>query len=418
MSTDNALRDVVIVGASLAGLNAAKTLREEGYDGSLTVIGDEREHPYDRPPLSKELLVGESAPTDIALPGAQDLAVTWRLGEPAVALDARRRVVRTADGMEIPYAGLVLATGSGARSLPGFAVGAPHVHVLRTMADALRLRAALSADTRLLIVGCGFVGIEVASSARIRGAHVTVVGLDAPLEPAGPLAGAAATRLAEQAGVRLHVGRTVAAARFTEGVHRVELSDGTQVEADHVVVAVGSVPNIGWLSGSGAELGDGVLCDEALRVVGVTDAVAAGDIVRWPNAAFGGRPMRIEHWSNAVEQGAAAARTLLRGDGATPFGTVPSFWSDHFGMRLQSVGLPRMADRFEVIAGTPEDGGFAAAAYAGDVLVGGVAYGMPRALVAVRIKLARSGVPLEPAGPMHVPPAPGTGQQEPGHRKE
>ncbi len=408
----------VIVGASIAGLRAAHTLRDEGYAGPLTIIGDEVGRPYDRPPLSKELLSGESEPADLALAVDEELDAAWLLGQPAVRLDTDRRTVRLADGTEVPYGGLVLATGSGVRTLPLFDYTAPTVHVLRTMGDALALRAALSgagqaagsAGTRLLIVGCGFVGVEVASSARTLGAEVTMVGLDAPLALAGPLASDTATRLLTQGGVRVVSGHTVTATGSADGgAHRVSLSNGSTVDADHVVVAIGSVPNIGWLAGSGVRLADGVVCDERLRVLGADGTgrdgaplggvVAAGDIAAWPNPTFGGLPMRVEHWSNAVEQGAAAARTLLHGDQAAPFSAVPSFWSDHFGIRLQSVGLPKLADRFEIIDGEITQGTFAAAAYAGEHLVGGVAYGKPKAVVAVRVKLARNGVPLAAAEP-------------------
>ncbi|MGP3968287.1 NAD(P)/FAD-dependent oxidoreductase [Streptomyces sp. 6N223] len=396
-------REVVIVGASLAGLRSAHTLRDEGYDGPLTIIGDEHHPPYDRPPLSKELLAGRSEPADLSLPVHEDLRARWLLGRRAVALDTARRVVRLADGTEVPYAGLVLATGSGTRTLPAFDHAAPTVHVLRTMADALALRDALGPATRLLIVGSGFVGVEVASSARSLGAEVTMASLDEPLAVAGHLVSEAARRLLTDGGVRLVTGHTVTSVDAAAGAaHRIGLSDGSAVDADHVVVAIGSVPNTGWLDGSGASLGDGVVCDERLRVLSTDGAmddrpldgvVAAGDIVNWPNPAFGGMPMRVEHWSNAVEQGAAAARTLLHGAEAKPFTGVPSFWSDHFGIRLQSVGLPTLADRFEVIDGTVADGRFAAEAYAGDHLVGGVAYGRPKAMVTLRIKLARTGVP-------------------------
>lgn len=387
------LRDIVVVGASLAGLRAAETLRRKGFTGTLTLVGDETEMPYDRPPLSKEVLRGEHAADEPRLGIDESLDAAWRLGSPAVALDPAAREVVTAAGERIRYDGLVVATGSSARTLPGFDLGAPNVHSIRTFADASRLRAALAGGGRLLIVGCGFIGIEVASSARSLGAEVTVVGLDPPVAPAGPVAGARAERLLADAGVALHTGQTVSAVADAGGVHYVTLSDGTAVEADHVVVAVGAVPNVGWLADSGADISDGVLCDASLRVTGLEGVVAAGDVARWPNAAFAGMVMRIEHWSNAVEQAAAAARTLLAGDAPEPFASVPSFWSDHFGVRLQSVGVPQLADRFEVVAGEP-GGSFCAHAYADDVLVGGVAYGMARKLAAVRIKLAKTGVRL------------------------
>ena len=396
------LRGIVIIGGSLAGLRAATTLRQDGFTGKVTVLGDETELPYDRPPLSKEVLRGEQGPDEVKLGGADELDVRWRLGSPAVALDPACKVIATADGAELPYDGLIVATGSGARSLPGFAAGAPNVHSVRRLADALRLREALTPAgrllTRLLIVGCGFIGIEVASSARSLGVEVTVVGIDPPAAPAGPLASEAATRLLTEAGVDLHVGQTVTQAAPAGHGHRVTLSDGAVVDADQVVIAVGSVPNAGWLASSGADITDGVACDEALRVTGLDNVVAAGDVARWPNPAFGGLPMRVEHWSNAVEQGVAAAKALLAGPGAGPHRSVPSFWSDHFGIRLQSVGLPRLADRFEVVAGDPEDGRFCAAAYADDVLVGGVAYGMPRPLVSIRMKLVKGGAALQPTG--------------------
>ncbi|MEU7632893.1 FAD/NAD(P)-binding oxidoreductase [Nocardia sp. NPDC049220] len=388
--------NVVVVGASLAGLRAVTTLRNEGFSGSVTVIGDEPEMPYDRPPLSKEVVRGEQGPTEIRLAGTEELDAIWKLGSPAVALDPAKKIVVTGDGAEVPYDGLILATGSGTRTLPTFDARAANVHHVRKLADAQRLREALRPGTRLLIIGCGFVGIEVASSARSRDVEVTVVGIDPPVAPAGPLASANATRLLTEAGVSLHVGQTVAEVDSTATGYRVTLSGGAVVDADHVVVAVGSVPNVAWLASSGIDIGDGVECDEALRVIGLDDVVAAGDIVGWPNATFGGLRMRVEHWSNAVEQGVAAAKALLARRDAAPFGSVPSFWSDHFGIRLQSVGLPRLADRFEVVAGAAAEETFCAAAYAGDVLVGGVAYGMPRPLVSIRMKLVKGGVALQP----------------------
>jgi 3-phenylpropionate/trans-cinnamate dioxygenase ferredoxin reductase component len=388
------LSDVVIVGASLAGLRAAQTLRAEGYVGALTVVGEEEPFPYDRPPLSKEVLRGEATDDDIALSGVTELKATWKLGAPAIALDPVHRVIALRDGAELPYGAAVLATGSGVRMVAPFALGDAGVHVLRTLADARRLRKALVAGGRVLIVGCGFVGVEVASSARALGVEVAMVSLEPPLALAGRLVSETATGLIRQSGIDLCIGHAVASATRTDDRYAVVLSDGTSLVVDDVVVAVGSTPNTGWLAGAGADLTDGVLCDEALRVVGLEDVVAAGDIVRWPNAAFADRPMRIEHWSNAVEQGGAAARSLIAGDAAVPFGSVPSFWSDHFGTRLQSVGLPQLADRFELLGGEPSRGVFAAAGYAGDVLVAGVAYGMPRALVPVRIALSNNGVNL------------------------
>ena len=395
-------RGIVIVGASLAGLRAAEALRADGYQGPLTFLGAEDVAPYDRPPLSKQVLLGEAHPEDLTLSAAAGLEATWRLGEPAVALDAGGRTIQTAGGDAVPFDGLVIATGSRPRALPLFGTDVPSVHVIRTISDAIRLRDVLSRTTRLLIVGAGFVGVEVAAAARLRGADVTMVSLDPPLAAAGPLVSGTAMTLLGRNGIRLHVGRAVMTAEAAGGAHRVELDDGAVLEADHVVVAIGALPNTEWLRDSGVILADGVACDAALRVPQVPGVVAAGDIARWPNPAFGGLSMRVEHWNNAVEQGAAAARSLLRGENATPFASVPSFWSDHFGVRLQSVGVPSLADSFEVVAGALRDGIFAAAGYSGDELVCGVAYGMPRALVALKLKLVSSAA--DTAERVTVPP--------------
>jgi NADPH-dependent 2,4-dienoyl-CoA reductase/sulfur reductase-like enzyme len=271
------------------------------------------------------------------------------------------------------------------------------VHSGRSLADASRLRDALGRGVRLLVVGCGFVGIETASTVRSLGAEVTVVGIDPPVAPAGPLAVTRAQQLLAEAGVSVHVGHTVTSVTENANSFDVVLSDGTALQVDEVVVSIGSIPNVDWLAGSGADTRNGVACDEFLRVVGLDDVYAAGDIVSWPNAAFSGQQMRVEHWSNAAEQGTAAARNLLAATASRkPFGTVPSFWSDHFGTKLQSVGVPRLADRFEVVAGDVESGSFCAEAYAGDVLVGGVSYGMPREIVRIRLALTRAGVALLP----------------------
>lgn len=384
---------IVVVGASLAGLRAAEALRAEGFAGEIVVVGDEPVEPYDRPPLSKEVLTGAMAADGLQLRRDADLAVTWRLGRTAAALDPGRRVVHLAGGEVLAYDGLVIATGSRARGLTTFDV-AENVHTIRTIDDAVRLKSVLRPGVSLLVVGCGFIGVEVASSARSLGVDVTMIGIDPPLAPAGPLVSARATELLEAHGVRLHPGQGVASTETSELGHRVTLTDGSVVEADQVVVAVGSMPNLEWLAGSGLPLDDGLVCDETLRVVGFPDIVAAGDIVRWPHPLFRAS-MRVEHWSNAVEQGKAAAKTLLRGDDAEPFVGIPSFWSDHFGIRLQSVGALRLATRYDVFQEDAETGKFAAFAFdEDDRLVGGVTYGLPRSMAECRVKLARAAAEI------------------------
>jgi 3-phenylpropionate/trans-cinnamate dioxygenase ferredoxin reductase subunit len=376
---------IVVVGASLAGVRAAETLRAEGFDGRLTIVGEEPHAPYDRPPLSKELLAGWSTPTDVALGVDPSLDADWRLGCRALALDVERRVLATDRG-DVAFDGLVIATGVRPRTLPGLEPVPGEIFTLRTLDDALALREALTGAPRVLIVGAGFIGVEVATSARALGCAVTVVSLDSPVAVAGAEVSRVCARLLENAGVRVHAGRRIA--ELSPGA--VALDDGTRVAFDVAVVAVGATPNVEWLAGSGLTLDDGVVCDASCAAVGVDRVVAAGDVARWPNPLFGGAPMRVEHWTNAVEQGAAAARTLLHGSGPhTAHGSVPGFWSDHCGTRLQSVGLPALGDRLELVDGTPDDGRFAAAAYAGDRLVGAVTYGIPRALVRYRIELAR-----------------------------
>ncbi|MBB4661813.1 NAD(P)/FAD-dependent oxidoreductase [Conexibacter arvalis] len=396
----SALDRILVVGASLAGLRAAERLRADGFEGTLTVLGDEPHAPYDRPPLSKELLAGTRTAADVAFPVAPELGVEWVLGDAAVGLDLDRRVVATAAGEQLAFDGLVIATGSGPRRLPAFDLELPNVFELRTLDDAAGLRAALTANARphLLIVGSGFIGVEVAATARELGAEVTIVSLDPPLKVAGELVSSVCAEMLADHGVRTIVGHGVASTVESDGrLAAVVLDDGRRIEADLCVVAAGAVPATGWLEGSGLTLDNGVLCDASLAAVGAERVVAAGDVARWPNPLLEGMPMRIEHWTNAVEGGAAAARTLLQGPGAeTEYGTVPGFWSDHFGIRLQSVGLPVLADRFEVVDGSVAERRFAAAAYRGDLLVGCISYANPRTLVQYRLRLARGGF-MQPA---------------------
>lgn len=396
--TPPSLDRVLVVGASLAGLRAAEALRAEGFSGALTILGEERERPYDRPPLSKELLAGEQAPADVMLRGAEELDAEWLLGDAAVALDSDRRLVATASGRALPYDGLVIATGSAPRRLSAFDVALPNVLELRTLDDAQALRAALGEDNpHLLLVGCGFVGVEVAATARALGAEVTIVSLDPPIAVAGEAVSGVAAAMLEEHGVTVLTGRTVAETVAGERFEAAVLDDGTRIDADVVVVAVGAVPCTGWLEGSGVTLDNGVVCDASLAAVGVQRIVAAGDVARWPNPLFGGMSMRVEHWTNAVEGAVAAARTLLNGSGPeTEYSAVPSVWSDHFGVRLQTVGLPAQADRIEIVDGSVEERRFCAAAYRDGRLIGALAYSMPKALIRYRIKLARGAYLAEP----------------------
>lgn len=386
-----ALRNILIVGASLAGLRAAETLRSAGFDGKLTLLGAEPQMPYDRPPLSKELLRGETAPHDIALRIPDDLGAEWILGDPATGLDLARRVVTTQTGRALAFDGLIIATGSRPRRLAGIEPGSLEGIVeLRTLGDSLALRAELQRQERVVLVGGGFIGVELASSARQLGAKVDMVTLDPPLIVAGQFFSDTCAAMLADHEVPVYVGRHVTEVIGGSRVEGVVLDDGTRLETNLVVVCVGAQPEVRWLHDSGLDTSDGVLCDGACGVVGAERVAAAGDVARWPNPLFGGAPMRIEHWTNAAEQAAAAARTLLLGSGPeTAFASVPTFWSDHFGTRLQSVGVPRLADRVEVVDGSLEEHRFVAAAYRGDELVGATAYGMIRGLLPYRREFAR-----------------------------
>lgn len=376
---------IVVVGASLAGVRAAESVRNEGFGGRLVVVGDEPHAPYDRPPLSKAVLLGELGPLDTAIPIAEDVGIEWLLGQRAVALNLPDRAIRLADGATLGFDGLVIATGSGPRTLPGFDADRESTFVLRNALDAVQLRAALAPGRRLLIVGAGFIGVEVASAATQLGLVVSMVCLDPPLATAGPLVSGAVSSMLDDAEVQLHVGRRIAAHRTSSAGHEVALDDGTTLVAEVVLIAVGAAPATDWLTDSTITVENGVLCDETLHAA--PDVVAAGDVASWPNPLFGGRVMRIEHWSNAIEQGKAAGRALLHGTSSEPFASVPSFWSDHFGARLQSVGLPALADDFQVTDGEPDSGPFAVAAYRAGALIGALAYDMPRALIKHRAAL-------------------------------
>jgi NADPH-dependent 2,4-dienoyl-CoA reductase/sulfur reductase-like enzyme len=371
-----ALRSIAVVGASLAGVRAVETLRADGFSGSITLIGAESRAPYDRPPLSKEILRGEWQADKIQLrrDGYDGLALDLRLGRRAVELRSSERKLVLDDGANVAFDGLVIATGTEARRLPA-GDGLDGVYVLRTLDDALALRAALERGPRVVIVGAGFIGLEVAASCRARGLTVTVV--EPQPEPLasilGNQMGAVCAALHRDHGVDL---RTGVAAERIEGAGRVErvvLTDGSTIAADVVVVGIGVTPATSWLAGSGVELDDGVSCDECCRT-SVPGIVAAGDVARWYNPLFGER-MRVEHWTNAAEQGAAAARTLLAGEtGAQAFAPVPTFWSDQYGVKIQFGGRAIAGSEVHVAHEKPGDRRFVALYRAEDRVAGVLAF--------------------------------------------
>ena len=375
---------IVVAGASMAGLRTAEQLRAAGWQGPVTLVGDEPHMPYNRPPLSKEVLAGKAPFESLAFrPRAAVADVQWRLGTKVVSADLDRRVVELGDGEVLPYSGLVAATGMRPRRLrcPGPVTGR---HTVRTLADAQGLREALiRPGARVVVVGAGFIGCEVAATAVALGAaEVTVVDpLPLPMVgPLGDLLARALLRRHEQRGVRFALGTGVTAFEGDDTVTGVVLTDGTVLAADVVVESVGSVANTEWLDGNGLDLTDGVLTDEHLRAGGRPDVVAVGDVARFPNARYDGVPRRVEHWSIPTDTAKHAARVLaahLAGDesGLAPFAPLPTFWSDQHDFRLQSFGAPSLGkDDVRVLDGDP-DGDVLAGYHADGRLVGVVALG-------------------------------------------
>jgi 3-phenylpropionate/trans-cinnamate dioxygenase ferredoxin reductase component len=388
------LRTVVVVGASLAGLRATEALRREGYDGRLVLVGAEHHEPYDRPPLSKQLLAGELDADRITLrrTGLDDLDLDLRLGARADALDLAARRVSLEGGETVPFDGLVIATGASPRLLPAM-VHAPvpdGVFALRTLDDALMIRARLEQSPRVVVVGAGFIGAEVAATCRQRGLAVTVLeALPAPLvRGLGPELGAVCGELHRDHGVDLRLGVGVSGFEGAGRVERVRLDDGSTVEADVVVVGVGVEPATGWLAGSGLTIDNGVVCDETL--LAAPDVVAAGDVARWPNELFDGELVRHEHWTNASEQAVAAARRLLHGGapGAPVFAPVPFVWSDQYDRKIQSAGQFRGDDQIVVVAGSLDDRRFVALVGRSGRLVGVLGFSMPAKVMRYRRLIA------------------------------
>ncbi|GAA2294427.1 NAD(P)/FAD-dependent oxidoreductase [Streptomyces kunmingensis] len=350
--------DVLVVGAGAAGLAVVESLRRKGYDGRITLLGEEPGLPYDRPPLSKQVLAGtwEAERTHLRTRDVLDaLDAEFAFGERAVALDAATRTVRTASGAELSAEALVLATGLSARRLPGLSEAAG-VHVLRTLDDAARLRGELLEAEHVVVVGDGVLGAEIAATARLMGADVTLVGPQpAPMrQQLGPDIAQRLAALHTEHGVRLRPDTLVEAVETTGGrVSGVRAVGGDLLRADLVVSAVGGAPATDWLADSGLELADGVVCDARCRAA---DGIyAVGDVARFHHEGRR-RPLRLENRTNATEQAMRVAANILGED--RPYQPVPYFWTDQFGVKIQVFGLPTPTAAVHLVEGDAEQGRF------------------------------------------------------------
>jgi len=404
---------IVIVGASLTGLRAAERLRAEGFTGSLTLVGEEPQPPYDRPPLSKQVLLGKVPAGHTGLPQRRELDARWKLGVRATGLDPVEKRVLLADGAEVPFDRLLIATGTRARPWPHPAEAAlDGVFTLRTSDDARRLAERLDAGPRrVLVIGAGFTGSEIASACRERGLAVTVAERGpAPLVGAlGGTLGALAAKLQRAHGVDLRCGVTVTALEGSGRLTGAQFSDGTRIDADIAVVALGAVRNTEWLAESGLAAGPrGVTCDAGCRAFDmygiVTDDIfAAGDVARFPHPLFEYQLLSLEHWGNAVAQAEVAAHNMVSpGPRRLPHLTVPAFWSSQFGLNIKSVGVPTFSDQVVIAQGSLKDARLVAVyGYRG------------RVTAAVSVNQARSleyyQRLIETAAPF--PPAPGAADQ-------
>jgi len=372
---------VVIVGAGPAGAACAEALRREGYEGPVTLVGDEPPGPVDRPNLSKDYLAGEAKEEWIPLRSEKFYAgqeIEFLLGDPAAALDPAAHAVTLESGRRLDYGALVLATGAEPRRLPVPGADRPHVHLLRTTADSRAIIEAAEGAGRAVVIGASFIGLEVAASLRHRGLEVDVA---APEEvPLGRVfgdeIGAAVRRLHEEHGVRFHLGRS---ARAITG-SAVELDDGTSLEAPLVVVGVGVTPRVALAEAAGLRVDGGIVVDDHLRA-SAPDVYAAGDVARYPDPRTGDL-VRIEHFVVAERQGQAAARAML---GGGPYRDVPFFWSRHYGVTYRYVGHAAGWDRIEA-RGSLDDRDFAAFYLKGGKVLAVVTVG--RALVSLRAEAA------------------------------
>lgn len=386
-----ALSGVAVVGASVAGVSTADALRAAGYQGRIQLIDAEKAEPYDKPPLSKQALGVAWDPAQGALRKPDHFAdndIELVLGRAVAGFDASRKRLQLSDGEVIEAETVVLAPGAQPRSLPEEQM-LPGVHTLRTLTDARAIRAAFAYRPRVVIVGGGFIGLEVASAARARDLDVTVIEItDQPLESAlGSEPARALNAMHRDEGVRFETGvgvERVIGSGLAEGV---QLRDGRTVDADLVVLGLGVVPATGWLTYSGLCLGNGIICDAYGRT-NIAGVYAAGDAAAWEDPETG-VPSRIEHWTTAQQHGVALGHTIVHGDDPRLPPSVPYFWSDQFGVRLQSLGRLRAADEIVLQHGGWSTRDFVALYGKGGRIVGAVGVNAARTLMPYRALIER-----------------------------
>jgi 3-phenylpropionate/trans-cinnamate dioxygenase ferredoxin reductase subunit len=388
------LRSVVVVGASLAGATAAVTLREEGFQGAITLVGAEPHPPYERPPLSKEVLRGESTLEKAFVRPPSwygDNEVELRLGVAATRIDPSDRIVELADGETLAYDALLVATGGRNRSLPVPGAELDGVLGLRTIDDAERIRAAAAGGSGAVVVGLGFIGTEVAASLRSLGLELTAIDVAPPLERVlGAEVAAVVAELHRDHGVELIVDDLVDAFTGDGHVEQVLTRGGREIRCDLAVVGVGIAPAVVVAADSGAEIDDGIVVDELCRTR-MDGIYAAGDVARFEHPSLG--RIRVEHWQHAIRHGQAAARSML-GKGE-PYVETPWFWSDQYDANLQLAGLPREWDEL-VVRGSLEERRFVGFYLAGGRVEAVVALNQGRE-VRRATPLVAAGARIDPA---------------------
>lgn len=396
-------KSVVIVGASMGGLRAAEALRNNGFDGQITVIGEEVHAPYNRPPLSKEVLANEVTHEAVAFKlRSQVEDVIWHLGDPATSVELETQIVTTASDKSFEYDGLVIATGLRPRvlDLPNGKVSGRHT--VRTLDDAIRLRADLVPGAQVVVAGAGFIGCEVAATARGLGCGVTNIAIDSfpMIRPLGEKLAAELQRRHESNNVNFRLRSGIKDLVGTDSLSGVVLDNGELLEATVLVEAISSHCNVEWLANTNLDISNGVLTDSALRAV-TTDGTSfdgvyvVGDLARFPNPLFDDEPRRIEHWNIPTETGkrvgAVLSAYLAQADNfaelaAQPFMPLPTFWSDQYDMKIQGFGMPGLADRYELVAGELSDE-LVMAYFRNDILIGVVGIGMTSEVMKYRKQL-------------------------------